>query len=381
MEYIIVILILLFGAFKYNKAPESKEKKIWFAIEWLSIVLLAGLRYKVGGDSLSYYNEFYNKWPTLTTIDSFDKGRYGILWVYFIAICKTIINDFAFLQIVHAIITTSVFFWFFKKHTNNYFVAILFYFIGFFFRYNTEVIRGTLSVCMFLIGYDYLLKRKYVIYILTCILSWGFHTEGLFTFVIPVAFLWNKFNVSIENLLKLLIAAIVLMTSVNFLPFINNLLMGTAIYDNFQSYSSIQAKISFLGYVYLIIMSLPYLFLIRHYRLTKDYYKIKSFLILYFLLYFLSFRYSHIASRPMDFLCPLVLISLSDFLCNYNYSKYVNKIQLKIMNVAIVIMLLFSPVSRIVKNWILFYPYSSILNPEENILREQYFFYEIFNRN
>ena len=297
-EYIIVFLILIYGVINYDVKGRIDVNNRWLIFEWLTIILLAGMRYKVGGDSISYYDDFYNKWPTLNEISSYDRGRYGILWVYFIAICKTIVNDFAFLQFAHAIIVNTIFFRFFKKHTEHYFTVIFLYITIYFFRYNTEVLRGALAVGSFLVGYEFLLKRKWVYYFLMCLVAYGFHPESIFTFVVPLLLLLKKVHVTQFFVLVLVTISVSFAISVNLMPFIVRIFESTSLIEQIEAYKDTGANISFVGYVYTFITTTPYLYLVWNYRNIKSS-EAKGLMIVFYFISFQSIIYTHFMQRPI----------------------------------------------------------------------------------
>lgn len=370
VEYIVVILVLLYGFVQFDVKGNSDNNNRWLIFEWILIVLLAGMRYKVGGDTLAYYNYFEDKWPTLSTIKSYDFEHYGILWVYFAATCKSIINDFAFLQFVHAIIVNSIFFWFFKTHSKHYFTIILVFYIGFFFRYNTEVMRGALSVCSFLVGFDYMMKRKWIVYYLTCFISLGFHSEGICTFFFPIILMFNKISLSRFSVFVFFIFSFIVLIFTNITPYIHSILIHTRFSDEFVLYSAVNAQISFLGYIHILILAVPVVIVMLLHVNDKKY-MYSGLLFLYLLLTIIEPQYTHIISRPMDFLRPIfVILMIESLLQSASINTYRNN---RLFNILIISIFLSSTVSFIINNWILFYPYSSILDPIETPLREVFF--------
>ena len=158
MLYILIIIVLLYGSIHYSKNEDKGNKYLLF--EYILIVLVMGFRYKVGGDSLNYYLSFQS-WPTLSEISNyqFDTSKYSFGWILFSALCKAVYDDFVTLQLAESAIVNAAFFYFFKKNTDKYFIAILLYAIMFLFTFNTEIMRAAMSVSIFLFSFE-LFKKK-----------------------------------------------------------------------------------------------------------------------------------------------------------------------------------------------------------------------------
>ncbi len=379
VEYIIVLLVLLYGCIHYDVKGNLDTKNRWLYFEWLVLVLLAGLRYKVGGDSIAYYNEFYSQWPTLSEVGTYDNERYNILWIYFIAICKSIIDEFWFLQIVHAVIVNTVFFRFFKKHTTYIYTAILFYFILYFFRYNTEVLRASLAVCSFLIGFEFLSKKKWIYYFTCCLVAYGFHSEAIVTFFFPLILPLQKIRITGFSVAMILAVTIVLLFSINLIPFVGSLLGSGKFGEAFAYYSNTNANVSAIGYIYSFITQLPFIYMLWQYKYREsDIFK--AFCILYVVAAIQSLNYTNLISRSMDFVYPLMLVLLMNTfrqpLSEITGIRKNNNLLMAMM----VFILLFGAVRyySVDNHWLLFYPYYSIFNPVDVPLREQIFF-EYFN--
>lgn len=58
MEYTIVIILVIAGFNFVDDKKTQRNKKYWIALTWLSLTLLIGLRFKVGGDTLSYMGDY-----------------------------------------------------------------------------------------------------------------------------------------------------------------------------------------------------------------------------------------------------------------------------------------------------------------------------------
>lgn len=189
MIYLIVFIFLLLCTINDGIVKSIAADRLRYWTLCGILVLLAGLRYRVGGDSLAYMDNF-NALPKLSDLENFDfvKAEYDPLWYIFNASIKSVFDNFIFFQIVHAVIINSIVFWFTKKYTVYKYTVILFYYIFFYLYFNMEILRESLSLCVFFLSIPYLLKGKWVHYYLINIVAFLFHSSAIITFFIPLLF-------------------------------------------------------------------------------------------------------------------------------------------------------------------------------------------------
>lgn len=174
-------------------AKTGGENK-WYFFSLVVLVLFAGLRYRVGGDTLTYM-EMFEEIPRLSEYKDFDflEAAYQPLWYFLNMMTKSINESFTCFQLVHAAIVNISFFHFFRKFCPHYyFSAILLYYFAYFCYFNMEVLRESLCVSIFLWAVPYLLKKRWLIYYGFCVLALLVHYSALMMFVIPFLFLFFK---------------------------------------------------------------------------------------------------------------------------------------------------------------------------------------------
>ncbi len=374
VEYIIVLFALIYGLIYYDVLGKKDKRNIWLYFEWLLLVLLAGLRYKVGGDTILYQDQFESNVDTWRDVEIFGDSRYGFLWTSFVIICKKIVDSFYFLQIVHAIITNSIVLWFFKKHTSRHFTANFLYFILYYLNYNTEVLRATLAVCCFLLAYDFLKKKKYFNYYLLCTIGVGFHIEAIITFIFPILALFNKTKINIVSLSFLVVISYAAMAAMNFIPIISNMFASFEQVQNaLDYYSNVSSgETSLFGYIYEVVMQFPILYCLWVYKYREDD-GFKGYMFLFYFVTVQTFSYRVIASRLLVFLYPIFLVVL---VSSINPSCYRNKLKFSLKNSLItticVFLLLFNMGYKWTgeMRWFMYYPYSSIFDPVDYPIRD-----------
>ena len=137
----IAILIVLIGVYDFNGFKKAKYANYYLVLTLL--ILTAGVRYRIGLDTIRYMSSFENM-PTLfnMTLTDFKETRYDPIFYLLSIFSKTIYPDFVFFQILHATILNS----------------IVFYFITLFF----EVVLGIWSLTIFVIGISEIQKIRII---------------------------------------------------------------------------------------------------------------------------------------------------------------------------------------------------------------------------
>ena len=105
MLYILIGFLLSFGII-IGKSNNKRLANRFYWFECIVLILLAGLRNNVGGDTIGYM-AYWGSLPTFTELKNFNFlifGRYQPLWYYLNATAKYIYDDFTTFQIIHAII-------------------------------------------------------------------------------------------------------------------------------------------------------------------------------------------------------------------------------------------------------------------------------------
>lgn len=186
MIYLVALSLILIPFFRFDILKKSGNEKLWYYICLSALTLIAGLRYRVGGDTLGYMVEF-ETYPDIAGIFKFDFGAayFMPLWYVYNSIFKSLGDSFYVFQIVQAFLVNAAFFRFFKRYSKHFFAVLLVYFVGYYLFYNTEILRSALCVALFLEAYPFLEKKKYHWYFLLSLVAVGFHISAVFIFIVP----------------------------------------------------------------------------------------------------------------------------------------------------------------------------------------------------
>lgn len=262
MIYFLLFIIILLSAL--TKKDSVIEDKFNYYFLLLLFILVAGFRFRVGGDSLGYADDFASL-PTLSQLSTFNfkDAQYDPLWYVFNAIIKSICNDFIFFQFVEAIIVNSIVFYIIKKYGKFKYWTVLFYFLLYYLYFNMEILRESLAVCVFLLSLPFLLKRKWIVFYLVAYLAFSFHSSALVLFFLP--FMYRKLKVKYY----IIILGILVLVTFYITPFIffSSFYVSERIYNKALSYTN--KDINVFGILMQLIAILPVIGFQRIRKLNK----------------------------------------------------------------------------------------------------------------
>lgn len=186
LYYILILSLTFLGCITYDTNNTHKHgRRALKLLIFISLTLLIGLRYKVGGDSIAYEMIFEDA-HALTT------WRYTWMHIYqpgftFIeAIAKSIFTQFYVFQIIHAFIVNLALFIFINKNSRYFFISLLIIEFIVYLYFTTEILRETLAVLTFALSYPYYQKKKWGKYYLCVIIAMHFHISSIILAILPV---------------------------------------------------------------------------------------------------------------------------------------------------------------------------------------------------
>lgn len=215
MIYIVVFLLLLIPVVRYDWMVKAGGEKGWYYFNLLVLILFAGLRYRIGGDTLLYMGMF-EECPKLQDLKYFDfaSAQYNPLWYILNGLSRSIYDDFFLFQLIHAFIVNVSFFHFFRKYCPRYyFTAILLYYIGYFCYFNMEVLRESLCVSVLLWATTFLLSRRWVSYYALCLIALLLHYSAAIMLLFPFLYIFKRPSCLWE--IVILVVVVVCMSVVN----------------------------------------------------------------------------------------------------------------------------------------------------------------------
>lgn len=186
MIYWAIFVIIFISALFYDMFGYSLKKKEVYLYIVFSLIALAAFRYRVGSDTLIYADEFtkfksFNQIHDITYFFSINGRMFG--WVFLNVFIKSFFCNFIVLQLFCALIVNLIICRFIYKNTNYVFTVLLFYYVALYLFLNFEVMRQSLSVALFLLFYEYRIKRKFVLCFLLAVFAFSFHESFLVCFL------------------------------------------------------------------------------------------------------------------------------------------------------------------------------------------------------
>jgi hypothetical protein len=194
LVYLIAIIFVIFAIPRNNKMnPELR--KAYMGIICIYVIAIMGFRYRVGIDTMNYMTD-YKRLPSLESLinHNFDQTRFEPGYSTLCALCRLITPEFWLLQMVAAAITNIGVFVFLYRYCKNPFIGVILYFIMAALYFNTEIIRESAAIAIFLLNYENLRKKRYLKYYLFCLLSISFHYSSFIILFFPLV-KHIKFNI------------------------------------------------------------------------------------------------------------------------------------------------------------------------------------------
>lgn len=405
MVYLFLACLLFLLIYHYDYCNHKRGRKGWYLFVMIYMILVAGLRYRIGGDTVNYAMNHYNVYPDLMgywDID-FSNERYGRGYLFLTAIARSISDNFWAMQMILAILLNCVVFRFFYRNTEKIFTAVILYFILCYFQLNMEVLREACAVAFFLLGWEYFYKHKWIKYYVLCGIALLFHMSAAVTLILPLFTLKIFKKIFSVSKLGVIIAFSLFFLGIyitsRFFDVIRLIGMATidSYADSYENSSFAEARgFNIVGSTVFIMRTLAYPLIcgwliakgkVSNSKTTNPKYKAALMIMLMSYIYISAVSASMvILSRFTNYLVMFMIIVISDALFHkiqWNRSRY--RLSFTVWCIAIIpfciipIKGLFEPSGRAMTPPIhRYYPYYSVFNPQldrerENIIKYTYF--------
>lgn len=210
MIYFLVFAILLAFTitfdYSYKGTSKRNSSRVAVVVSLIMLSLLAGLRYRVGTDTLSYMDEYYK----YTSNDFRDKYLFG--WYLFISTCKSLHLSFYIVQLILALFTNYAVISFLRKYANHFFSSFLLYYVIVYPALNFEILRQGVCISFFLLSFAFLDNKSYIKYYICAGIACLFHYSASVLLFIPL-FSWIPINKKSGTVFLAIIAIVVALSS------------------------------------------------------------------------------------------------------------------------------------------------------------------------
>ena len=196
MIYLVVLVLLIFLMYHYDIKGNEAKKNFWYGFTLFALIMISGLRYRIGGDTVNYLYNYYHSIPCIWDISSsnYDEVSYEPLFFLFNSLVKSLGARFFIFQLLHALFVNGLIFLYIRKHSNYLFTCVLFYFVWMFPMYNFEEMRASMSLSICLFANDCYIERKWLKGLLLFIVASLFHYSAIVILVITPLFLFLRIN-------------------------------------------------------------------------------------------------------------------------------------------------------------------------------------------
>ncbi len=194
MIYFFVIVILIFLSFRYDICGKTRGRYECYLAVLVAFILIAGLRWRVGGDTTRYLGTFYKYTPVLWDL-SWDNLAIGSkpLWKILLSLIYTVGGKFYWVQIIESAFVNILVFSYIRKHCQSIFTCVFFYFISDYFIMNMEIMKAAFCIVIGIFANDYFLERKWIKAYSLVVIAVLFHPQALLFALTPL-FLRLKIN-------------------------------------------------------------------------------------------------------------------------------------------------------------------------------------------
>ena len=260
MIYILVIFLLLFLSFRYDINGKTLGRDRSYIALLLLFILISGLRYRIGIDTVGYIKSYYHSTPSVFRFFSIgytigDKP----LWKLLNSICYTIGAKFYVVQLITATFGNVLIFKYIKKHSDYIFTCLFFYFIYLYPAYNFETMKALFAIVLCLFGNDYFLEKKWIKGYSLYIIAALFHTSTIALFIVPLLLFLRMNRIGLFILLFAFVAGYILQKNLGDYFMLLDFLDDEEIADKLEGYAESDRYGTGRGLLYIVGKLLPLL--------------------------------------------------------------------------------------------------------------------------
>lgn len=355
IPYLIPLIITLLAAIAFDgKEKMSPIKTAIWAFLFVYLTCLVGLRYEVGGDTITYMAVY--EWARPLSTWEFDLfGMYQPGYTFLCAITKSISEDFTLFQFFHAFIINAILFRFIRKHTKYIFTSLFVLEFSIYIYFTTEILREVLAIAVFLLNYKNYEQKKWLKYYIGAVLSCLFHFSAIILFIIPFL---NKIRFN-----KKFIA--LSFVSLGLLYFAGNVLShfgGSYIIDKFNSYwgGHYGYLVTFLYFLRNAVFPLFFAWIIKF--KFKQELKFENIICIMILFGIGSAINPLIWGRTVNYFMIFFCISFGDY-CGQAMKSANKRIHNNAWILLVFFLITYSTYYLSIKNYMRYIPYCSVMNP------------------
>lgn len=378
MIYIPILIYTLFLVYRYDYRRIQNSFNLHFYCLLAISILLGGLSYRLGIDTLRYEAFFESLHEgSFYDIKDYLTSSYEPIWFFLNRFISSIGAPFWVFRIVVLGFVNSIYFWFIKKYSPAVFFAIFVYFIYFYFDFNFQITREALAVAFTLIGLDRFLSSKrergFLLYLFWLFIASLCHHYAIIGIIVPFATL-------LTNGKRFAIAIIIVLILVPYMDWFFTTI-GMADEDltvKIEGYLSIDRQGYQNGVSLIIILKnlimggLPVFLCLSCFKWSK-YGRFSGFAFVYIVIGILSVSSLGIIYRLESYFAIPMAVSMGESFYYTVVEKERGKLSKNnLITTIIFVWLFFAPLYTLFKSylWPMYIPYSSVITKNTNAVRE-----------
>ena len=247
-----MIVVIFLGIFSvlFSYLTKCKEFKNGLKVSFLLIFIFLALRFNFGNDYFSYL-DLFNEFSSLENYDFTNPFSffYEPGWV----ILNFFFKDLGFfsMNIILAMVSSVIYYRFIVKYVqrNLYWLAVFIYvFTPTFLLLQSTAMRQSVGLMIFIISIDYLIKKRFLPYLILILFASIFHYSAFFLiFLYPIIYLNSRIQIYSGSIL-ISLYFLLFVFSKNLAPLFKDLLIN--INDKYSAYTEQGSVNSGLGFVY-----------------------------------------------------------------------------------------------------------------------------------
>lgn len=380
MFYFVVLFILILLCIRYDINGKTRYRDQCYVIVIIILILIAGLRYRLGEDTINYTYMFYYDTPYIydIDIDLLLNSDQPPLWILLNSIIKTIGGKFFVVQLIVAIVVNTLILKYFKKHSLYPFACVAIFFFWRYLYFNMVLMKTAVVISIILFANDYFLDKKYLKGLLLVLIATGFHQSALLLILIPfLTFL--RFN---------LLGVLLLIGTYFFSAFLQSKLgdvfqlleFSDGVSNKLDNYldSDFMTQVHNMNFFIvkffpLLIYPIVSLIYLKHKCKESHIHRLEPFLMLGLIFQVMQFNI-HIAYRFVYVFLPYFMIYMVHFLIDFSKNSLELKGSLAYVRTLVVFLPLFASIAFFHPlTYTSFCPYSSVIEKSIDEAREKYY--------
>ena len=366
MEYILILIIVIIIANNYSRLKYN-DKKVLIILVAVYSILLMGLRYRVGIDTLNYMSS-YNYTPTFKDFNNIDFSttRFEPGYLFLCALCRAITPDFWVLQLVHSLILCICVFKFTKANAINPFLGIAIYMYLAWLYFNTEILRESLAIGVFLLNYKNLKEERWIKYYIISLISISFHFSAIIILFFPFVKLL-KFN--ILYIIACILVIMIIPFAEQLTSYINIMSINGRIEEHISSADALNFNWRIANLIRNISVSVFSMYIYKKIKVKSE---LTPYILFHILLGVGAFSIPIIFVRLSNYTLPFVVIYVA------NLISILGKLHKKMLSNLLIVLIFCSQIIYYKDMYSCWFPYVSIFS-ERIIPAREKLWYEHFH--